>query len=297
MAKTDQKNIDKNKYLYLYRQQEKTMSTNLRKAPVHASNSKSFTDKIKILMFKPKCFLYEHMIIVFFILGFLLVGFIAAAVITRNKLVHIALASLVCVLIIIEILNVSLSYKNDSTPSGAWTKDQYHTHTMDHGLAQELLTFFKDIHPTRVVDLGCGNCGYANALIESGVNVLALDGNDTMGTCHGPFTQMDFGKETFEVYPGEILWVYSFEVGEHIPKDKEAHFFDLLTKGDGVIVSWAIPGQGGDGHINERKTSYVCQKIKDRGFAYDKSVSQRMRDASCLPYFVHNLMVFRRIRS
>ena len=105
---------------------------------------------------------------------------------------------------------------------------------------------------------------------------------------------MDFGKTTFHVRPDENVWVYSLEVGEHLPKDKEDTFLDLLTKGDGLIVSWAIPGQGGDGHINEQEVSYIRKKIEDRGFVYDADATKKMRDSARIAHFVHNIMVFHR---
>lgn len=65
-----------------------------------------------------------------------------------------------------------------------------------------------------------------------------------------------FGKYmdlTVPQYLGrQFDWVQSFEVGEHIPADKSEIYVDLLTKHakKGIIISWAIPSQGGFGHIN-----------------------------------------------
>ena len=66
--------------------------------------------------------------------------------------------------------------------------------------------------------------------------------------------------------------------------------FSILS----LIVSWAIPGQGGDGHINEQEVSYIRKKIEDRGFVYDADATKRMRDSARIAHFVHNIMVFHR---
>ena len=47
-------------------------------------------------------------------------------------------------------------------------------------------------------------------------------------------------------------WVQSFEVGEHIPDPKSPAYVEVLTKHarKGIIMSWALPTQGGFHHIN-----------------------------------------------
>ena len=259
--------------------------------------SRSFSDNVKISLYKPGVFLYNNKVAIFIVLGILLAIFITLAIVYRKKgvfLLFVILAVITGLLLVAQIVHVSVKYKNDATTSGSWTEDQLHTHMTDQGLGEQFVNYFDQINPDRVVDVGCGNCGYANILKRGGINVLALDGNDNKDACEGSFRQMDFGESTFHVSPEENLWVYSLEVGEHLPKDKEDTFLDLLTKGDGLIVSWAIPGQGGDGHINEQEASYIRRKIEDRGFVYDAHITKRMRDSARIAHFVHNLMVFHR---
>jgi len=258
---------------------------------------RSFSDNVAIALYKPGVFLYNNKTIVFIILGVLLTVFIVLSILYRRKKIFplfVTLAVIVGLLLIAQIVQVSVKYKNDATSSGAWTEDQLHTHMIDQGLGEQFVEYFSQISPDRVVDVGCGNCGYANILEKNGINVLALDGNNNKDACNGEFHQMDFGKSTFHVGDAENVWVYSLEVGEHLPKDKEDTFLDLLTKGDGLIVSWAIPGQGGDGHINEQEVSYIRKKIEDRGFVYDADATKRMRDSARIAHFVHNIMVFHR---
>ena len=45
----------------------------------------------------------------------------------------------------------------------------------------------------------------------------------------------------------------SLEVGEHLPKEFEDIFINNLDNNNnyGIVLSWAIKGQGGYGHYNE----------------------------------------------
>ena len=51
--------------------------------------------------------------------------------------------------------------------------------------------------------------------------------------------------------------VQSLEVAEHLPKTSAERFVQtLVTHGTRVLFSAAIPGQGGENHINEQPLEY-----------------------------------------
>ena len=54
---------------------------------------------------------------------------------------------------------------------------------------------------------------------------------------------------------------FSLEVAEHIPLENEEAYLDNCCKlcEIGCILSWALPGQGGLGHVNEQPNEYVSQ--------------------------------------
>jgi len=54
-------------------------------------------------------------------------------------------------------------------------------------------------------------------------------------------------------------WVVSIEVGEHIDQAFEDTFFDNLVKlsEKGVVLSWAVEGQGGFQHVNEQSNAQL----------------------------------------
>ena len=80
---------------------------------------------------------------------------------------------------------------------------------------------------------------------------------------------------------GQTDWVVSIEVGEHIEKAKEHAFLDNLATvaRRGIILSWAVPRQGGFGHVNEQSNEYVVEQMHARGFAHKSALSLELRQA------------------
>ena len=93
-------------------------------------------------------------------------------------------------------------------------------------------------------------------------------------------------------------WVVSFEVGEHIPAKSEAQFLDNLVAlcTEGVVVSWAIPGQGGRDHINTQSNVHIIVEMQKRGLSFDAAASEALRKTvgEGTRWLKNTLMVFRR---
>ncbi|XP_069195069.1 uncharacterized protein [Procambarus clarkii] len=95
---------------------------------------------------------------------------------------------------------------------------------------------------------------------------------------------------------GPFDWVMSLEVGEHIPESGEKNFLDNLVKHAcvGVVLSWAVPGQGGHSHVNCRSNDYVRKEMAAQGLESDKLAEVKLRkNVDQLTYFMNTLMVFR----
>jgi hypothetical protein len=88
----------------------------------------------------------------------------------------------------------------------------------------------------------------------------------------------------------------SLEVGEHLPAQYEGVFLDNVVRHAvrNVLLSWAVPNQGGHLHINEKPNTVVIEQMKLRGFEYDEEESLQLRDVATLTWFKNTLMVFRR---
>jgi len=89
-------------------------------------------------------------------------------------------------------------------------------------------------------------------------------------------------------------WVLSMEVLEHIPAKFEVVVLDNICRaaGYGIVLSWAVPGQPGFYHINNRDPTYVKQTMFNRGFKIDDSASLALRRNATFRVLRRNMMVF-----
>ena len=90
------------------------------------------------------------------------------------------------------------------------------------------------------------------------------------------------------------------EVLEHIPEEFEDIAIENVTKSctGKLILSWALEGQGGCGHVNERNSDYVIDRIEKEGFKYKPNLSNVLRDkaGSELWWFRKSIYVFDRVK-
>jgi SAM-dependent methyltransferase len=133
-------------------------------------------------------------------------------------------------------------------------------------LAAALLRVF----PVRsVVDVGCGSGHLLAAFARAGVDdVLGLDG------AHVPRDLLQIPPERFRAADlatlgsvgGRFDLACSLEYAEHLPPSRAASFVALLAEAAPVVLfSAAVPGQGGLGHVNERRQSYWAGLFAEHG--------------------------------
>ena len=95
---------------------------------------------------------------------------------------------------------------------------------------------------------------------------------------------------------GPFDWVVSVEVGEHIPAGKDSStFLDnlVLLAREGVVLTWAVPGQGGAWHVNEQDNRWVVEKMEGRGMTYQQDIATDMRNrVTHLNWLRNTIMVF-----
>lgn len=151
----------------------------------------------------------------------------------------------------------------------------------------------KKIHT--LVDLGCGNADYVKYLLEKGIYCDAYDGNPDTPQLTG-----NIGKVLDLSEPNVISRMYdcvlSLEVGEHIPVQNEQTFLNNVENCSTylVILSWAIKGQGGEGHSNEQNNDYIIKEMAKRGFIIDHEESALLREKAEVGWFKNTIMVFYR---
>jgi Methyltransferase domain len=121
-----------------------------------------------------------------------------------------------------------------------------------------------------VVDIGCGRGVWIDEWRRSGVeDVLGVDGDyvsaDRLLMPKERFAAFDLSKPIRLGRRFDL--VQSLEVAEHIPASKSEVFIDsLVAHSDLILFSAAVPGQGGEFHINEQPFEYWREKFSMRGF-------------------------------
>jgi 2-polyprenyl-3-methyl-5-hydroxy-6-metoxy-1,4-benzoquinol methylase len=123
--------------------------------------------------------------------------------------------------------------------------------------AQHIVGFLRRHLPvSSVLDVGCGRGVWVDEWRRSGVtDAVGTDGayirTDRVVIPREQFVTSDLSR-TFRLDRRFDL-VQSLEVGEHIPASKAEVFIDnLAAHSDMILFSAAIPGQGGEFHVNEQ---------------------------------------------
>lgn len=182
--------------------------------------------------------------------------------------------------------------------TGGWceTSSKEHSgyHVTDKPLVPALAELFKGKY---VASFGDGPGRYKQLLLETG----KLNGYDAYDGA--PFTETTsegrvvFLDLTLPQYGLPLYdWIISLEVAEHIPNQYESAFISNIVRHakEGVVLSWAVPGQGGHAHVNNRPLEYVVSLMESFGFKHDKSGSEKLKNAATLPWLKSNTNVYRR---
>jgi hypothetical protein len=175
--------------------------------------------------------------------------------------------------------------------TGYW--EEICSHHTDPGLQHALVDVLQDMQS--IVDFGCGDASYIRYLNQRlNIETKAFDGNPNVKKItNGVGEQQDLAVP-FEL-SRKFDVVMSLEVAEHIPKQFEHVYIDNLIRHTNkyVIISWAVPGQGGKGHVNEQPNQYVIDLFERLNFMYLQELSYTLRN--CITdcnWFKNTLFIF-----
>lgn len=178
--------------------------------------------------------------------------------------------------------------------TGIWTnRDVDKSHYFDKSLAKGLYEFFKLEKVKTVADFGCGLGDYVSFLNENGIKSDGYDGNPFTTEINPKCKVIDLSKQNLIQ---KYSWVISFEVGEHIPKEYEDAFINNLhvNNKEGVIITWALEGIPGFGHVNCRDWKYIRDKFINLGYTLDEENTNKLRNLCDLSWLSWSLMVLRK---
>lgn len=183
------------------------------------------------------------------------------------------------------------------TDTGIWEADEAEQyHAFDYYLAK----FIGQYLPKNktIIDFGCGLGSYLKYLNDIGfAKLLGCEGTKLSNT---EFTNVFVCDLTRDVNLSADANVICLEVGEHIPEDYLDIFLDNITrpvsKGNKIIISWAVPGQDGIGHVSCRDNAWVIGQLTKRGLRYIFNDSERIRQhiSNHCAYFRDTILIFER---
>jgi hypothetical protein len=144
--------------------------------------------------------------------------------------------------------------------------------------------------PRSVVDVGCGVGAVLAGLLENSQE----DAVDAIGYEHPSAVEI-LRKDDLWL-PGTTAWLWPLdlehgwaglppsdvitctEVGEHLSPAAGANLVTQVCRAaDLVVWSAAIPGQGGEGHVNERPEEYWAELFRASGFRPYRGATLNLR--------------------
>lgn len=191
------------------------------------------------------------------------------------------------------------------TETGYWTSDDTESiHVHDPRLANWILNYLQNDKDKQLIDFGCGMGDYLKKLHDNGFsNLHGFEGEVRKGSPKF-IKNWDLSNpiKNYEGYNSLKKSAYNticLEVGEHIPKQYESIFLDNITSltTNKIILSWAIIGQLGDGHVNCMNNDEVILKMDELGFKYleDDSISARNSVSPAIAsWFLKTIMIFQK---
>lgn len=146
--------------------------------------------------------------------------------------------------------------------------------------------------PRSVIDFGAGEGAFLQYWRALGATLLVavepngpetwrvqgIDGGPVLGlgTQH---VRANLSKPVRYANGRRFDLVQCLEVAEHLPQESAGVLVDsLCAAGDRILFSAAVPGQGGDGHINEQPLEYWMRLFKSRGYLCQDIVRERLSD-------------------
>ena len=165
-------------------------------------------------------------------------------------------------------------------------------HRTDFFLAAAIAKMYK---PKLVADVGCGLGCYCRIFKSYDWEVHGYEGTQNIKDLgiYDDIITVDLTKVRYVAMPYDLG--ICLEVGEHIPKEYEQVAIDNICRytTNNLVLSWAVPGQGGAGHYNEQTNEYIIKEVVKRGFKFDKGKSKVLRAASTFKWFKKTIMVFK----
>lgn len=153
------------------------------------------------------------------------------------------------------------------------------------------------LKPQSLLDVGSGAGAWCKIWKEQGIpEVTGVDGEyvktESLLIPEGDFLRRDLSAP-FDLGRKFDL-VTSLEVAEHVAEGSARIFVENLVRhGDCVMFSAAVPGQGGEFHVNEKPLSYWRALFLEHGYrCFDPVRPAIARAATVEPWYRYNILFY-----
>ena len=183
--------------------------------------------------------------------------------------------------------------------TGFWDGENAHVHHVhSKPLAQWIAKFLAEDKNKRVYDLGCGLGNYLKDLANAGfTDLVGFEGDLPKKAVFSNIWKQDLTQPINKalVNKGNVICL---EVGEHIPAEFQDQLLQNIKQlcNGYLIMSWAVRGQAGYGHVNCLDNGEVIEIMEKYGFKYLDGYSQDARAVidDTTPWFKNTIMIFSR---
>lgn len=163
--------------------------------------------------------------------------------------------------------------------------------------ARRIIPLVTDAMPVAsVADFGCGQGAWLQVWSGTGAEIMGTDGDyvDRSRLLIPPHAFLPADLAGPVSLGRRFDLVQSLEVAEHLPLAQAGPFIDMLTShGDAVLFSAAVPGQGGEHHVNEQPLEFWRGLFATHGYrAVDLVRPAVLQDAAVQKWYRCNTLLY-----
>jgi len=138
------------------------------------------------------------------------------------------------------------------------------------------LQFFlrNNLQAETVLDVGCGTGEAGRYFREKcGCQVIGIEGlEQNAAKCGFPCIVHDFTDGPVILDGIDLVWCV--EVLEHVSRHYEPYLMSTLTQAKHLVITHALPGQGGYHHVNYQPSEYWIERFRQFGFLLDFDLTE-----------------------